>query len=226
MMGKFFRCTLFIVLRDASPTSRLLTHRSRNITIRLCCEYGSGSYELQFKNVQVKSSSFQGGSRETVQFGCVNSDGSTPTPPVPTPTPPSPTPPAPTPTNPPPTNDDDCPNGLVKVNLRLETDRWSKEENTLYLFHIDDENNSEKWIWNFGTQSLENSAVVEESSCLDRNECYYFEFYDDYRDGLFSEDSNGLTLTKTDGTVLFDIEPDERGPYRWGRLWYVFLGNC
>ena len=147
---------------------------------------------------------------------------------MPSPTPPAPTPPAPTPTNPPPTNDDDddCPGDLVRVLLRLETDRWSKDENEFYLYNINDQDNSNQWIWNYGTQTLENSAIIEESSCLDRNQCYYFEFYDDYRDGLYSEDSSGLKLTKTDGSVLFDIEPDERGPYRWGRLWYVFLGNC
>ena len=199
---------------------------------RLCCEYGSGSYELRFKNVEVKSSTFTGGSQETVQFGCGSGGGPTPTAPTgPTPTAPAPTPtaPAPTPTNPPPTNDgddDDCPNDLVKVKLRLETDRWSKDENEFYLYDINDQDSSNKWIWNYGSQSLENSAVIEESSCLDRNECYYFEFYDDYRDGLYSEDSSGLKLTKTDGSVLFDIEPDKRGPYRWGRLWYVYLGNC
>lgn len=120
----------------------------------------------------------------------------------------------------------ECDYGPEKVLLSLETDRWSTEENEMCLFNVLDEGTRSAWIWDYPYGSMPSNGSIELAACLDPGSCYYFEFYDDYRDGLSLEDSNGLIMAKEDGRLLFDIAPDVRGPYSFGRVWIQYLGAC
>jgi cysteine-rich repeat protein len=120
----------------------------------------------------------------------------------------------------------ECDNGLEKVLLRLETDRWSKEDNEMYLFNILDKGTRSAWIWDYPFGLLPSNGNIDLVACLNPGSCYYFEFYDDSRDGLSLEDSNGLLMTNEDGRVLFEIAPDVGGPYSFGRVWIQYLGAC
>jgi cysteine-rich repeat protein len=120
----------------------------------------------------------------------------------------------------------DCDYGLEKVLLSLETDRWSKEENEMYLFNVLDKGTRSAWIWDYPFGFMPSNGHIDLVACLNPESCYYFEFYDDSRDGLSLEDSNGLLMTNEDGRVLFDIVPDVGGPYSFGRVWIQYLGAC
>ena len=141
---------------------------------------------------------------------------------------------------------DDClSNGHTKLHIYVELDRYSVEENEMYLLDTDHKSDLESWIWNYMYESFNeffdedeggNSGTIDLKTCVNFvDDCYHFGFYDSAGDGLFSQDSNnGLTLIATtlldsgitNDETLVEILPDESGPAAGGRLWQYKFGNC
>lgn len=108
--------------------------------------------------------------------------------------------------------------------MNLETDQWSPSENHLYLF--DDAAPDDEWVWLVNISELQGNAGYEGSACLLPTSCYKFYFFDEWGDGLAT---GGLTLT-LDGTVVFQISPDDYGlVFEQGSAttyWYKEFGMC
>lgn len=205
----------------------------------LAVEYG-GSRQVSFDDFD--------GSRQVFRFGsCVAGAPPPPTdtvppvtpPPVPVPTPPPqplptpppqprPTPPPqPRPTNSPvasPTNPSVCGPNAANLELSLETDRWSRSENHLYLF--DTAAPEDEWIWRQARFDLRGNQDYVGQTCLSLSTCNKFYFFDEYGDGL---ESGGLTL-ELDGVPILQVLPGDTGEvFEEGQsatFWYQEVGNC
>lgn len=215
-------------------------------------QFGTGEINLTYNgNKQVSFNNFKG-ARESFRFG--NCDGGGPSPtnaPVPSPTPvpvsdpvvsptrapvPSPTQapvagptmaPVPSPTQAPvdPPAGGSCAAGESLLEMNLETDRWSRSENHLYLF--DDAAPEDEWLWIVTRNQLEGNREYDGAACLVPTSCYKFYYFDDWGDGFAT---GGLTLT-LDGTVALRISPgDNTGTlFQDGEAavyWYQEFGSC
>jgi hypothetical protein len=141
---------------------------------------------------------------------------------------PSPTqPPVTSPTQPPvdPPADDRCGAGESVLELFLETDRWSRSENHMYLF--DSAAPQDEWIWIVERTQLRGNREYVGTACLVPTSCYKLYFFDEWGDGLAS--GAGLTLT-LDGTETLRISPGDSGTlFEDGEAttyWYQEFGTC
>lgn len=108
-----------------------------------------------------------------------------------------------------------CERNEMLLDLFLETDRWSRNENSLYL--IDENAPDNDWIWAVDRNSFEPESEYISSICLKFESCYQFTFLDSWGDGF---DTGGLVL-KVDYDIALEIFPGDLGT----RLEEVGSGN-
>ena len=131
----------------------------------------------------------------------------------------------------------DCPVGEVAVNLFGRMDSYSEEENAMALIDFDyvgDFLNFEAvpTEWFVGKGEFVNNQEINMEACLDPTRCYVFFLFDTHEDGLFDEDSDGLTVSvkSPHGTKieLFTMMPNTAPNLDTGslRTWYELVLNC
>lgn len=117
-----------------------------------------------------------------------------------------------------------CQPGESLLEVWLETDRWGRSENSLFLY--DDVAPDDDWIWQMEPHTLQGNTEYGGTACLDPSVCYKFFYFDSWGDGFLT---GGLTLTQDDNSVLEIIPGDTGNIVEAGSavtFWFQSFGPC
>jgi cysteine-rich repeat protein len=110
----------------------------------------------------------------------------------------------------------DCGASEMLVELVLKTDNYSGQENGFALYDFNSP--PDEYIWREDIGDLPSRTLINLSTCLDPLRCYGFDFYDDYGDGLST--NQGLELF-VNGQKELDVARNEQG-----YVWILDIGTC
>ena len=118
----------------------------------------------------------------------------------------------------------------VQIEMDLVVDEYSKFDNAIALYNIDDADDIDKYIWAYDTGAFQEDegTLYQWSVCVKQDDCTVFAFYDEFGDDVYSPGSLKLVV---DGEEVLNLEndtdPDDRTRNDAEEAIYsVDIGNC